>query len=229
MIRESGMSHFDRLEDPMKECMGVSDHESGSGSDHMDGRVFQRLDRAAGYPYSRGAYAGRWLWWLVELVLIRPSPARCYGWRRWWLRLFGAKLSGTSGVRSSVRVMHPWLLEMGDYSILGDRVRVYNLGPVKVGDHTVVSQDVHLCAGTHDYEVPELPLLRSPITIGSGVWVCADAFVGPGVVVGDNSVVGARSVVTGDVEAGVVVAGNPARVVKMRAMKGNGVRVDGGA
>ena len=58
----------------------------------------------------------------------------------------------------------------------------------------------------------------APIVIGSGVWVCAGAFIGPGVTVGDNSVVGARAVVTRDVPPGVVVAGNPARVVKARKM-----------
>lgn len=116
--------------------------------------------------------------------------------------------------------MHPWLLKVGAYSCLGDGVNVYNLGPVSIGEHTVVSQNVHICAGTHDYTRPALPLLRLPITIGSGVWVCADAFVGPGVTIGDNSVVGARAVVTKDVPPAVVVAGNPARVVRARPWTG---------
>ncbi len=116
--------------------------------------------------------------------------------------------------------MHPWLLTLGDHSILGDRVVVYNLGPVAIGEHTTISQDAYLCAGTHDYTQPDLPLVRSAITIGSGVWVCAGAFIGPGVTIGDNSVVGARSVVMKDVPPGVVVGGNPARVIKPRAMGG---------
>ncbi len=83
----------------------------------------------------------------------------------------------------------------------------------------MVSQRTHLCAGTHDYSLPDLPLRRPPIRIGSGGWICADAFIGPGVTVHDNSVVGARAVVTKDVPAGMVVAGNPARVVKTRLMR----------
>ncbi|MEE9211386.1 MAG: hypothetical protein V3U29_01905, partial [Phycisphaeraceae bacterium] len=84
--------------------------------------------------------------------------------------------------------------------------------------HSVVSQDAHLCAGTHDYTQPHLPLQRPPINIGNGVWVCADAFIGPGVTIGDNSVVAARAVVTKDVPPGVVVGGNPAQVITHRPM-----------
>jgi putative colanic acid biosynthesis acetyltransferase WcaF len=75
-----------------------------------------------------------------------------------------------------------------------------------------------VCAGTHDYTKPNLPLERPPIAIGSGVWIAAGAFIGPGVTVGDNTVVGARAVVMSDVEPGVVVAGNPAKVIKQRPM-----------
>ncbi len=105
---------------------------------------------------------------------------------------------------------------MGDYSCIGEHVTVYNLGRVTIGSHTVISQNVHLCGGTHDYTKPDLPLVRSAITIGSGVWVCADAFIGPCVTIGDNSIVAARAVVVKDVPPGVIVAGNPAVVKKRR-------------
>ncbi len=181
--------------------------------------VFQRLDRTAGYPYTPGEYLRRFSWYLVDALLLRPSPPRAYAWRRFWLRRFGARLAPTSRTRSSTRIVHPWLLTMGEHSAIGERVRVYNLGPVTLGDHTVVSQDVTLCAGTHDHSRPDLPLQRPPISIGHGVWVCAEAFIGPGVTVGDNSVVAARAVVCRDVPAGVIVAGNPAVVKKPRPMR----------
>src|SRR5207248_7246530 len=84
--------------------------------------------------------------------------------------------------------------------------------------HSVLSQDVYVCAGTHDPSLPLLPLLRPPIRIGSGVWIAAQAFIGPGVTIGDNSVIGARAVVVKDIPPGVVAAGNPARVLKPRPM-----------
>jgi putative colanic acid biosynthesis acetyltransferase WcaF len=178
--------------------------------------VFQTLDRTAPYPYSRSEYARRYLWLLVQATLFRLPIPRAYGWRRSLLRAFGAQMGQAAAVHATTRILHPWLFAMGDWSNLSSGVTVYNLGPVKVGNHTVISQDAYLCAGTHDYSQPTLPLLRPPITIGNGVWIAAGAFVGPGVTVGDDSVVGARAVVVKDVPAGVVVAGNPARIVKPR-------------
>lgn len=110
---------------------------------------------------------------------------------------------------------------MGEYSVLAEDVDVYNLGPVVLGDHTVVSHRAVLCAGSHDYTKPNLPLLRPEIRIGHGVWVCTQAFIGPGVTVGDNTVVGACAVVMRDVPPGVLVAGNPAKVIRARPMEGD--------
>jgi putative colanic acid biosynthesis acetyltransferase WcaF len=178
--------------------------------------LYQRLDKTARRPYSKQEYIRRALWELVQATLFRWSPMKAHRWRRYLLRRFGAQLEDTSIVRRSVRVQHPWLLTMGHHSTLAEQVLVYNLGPIRIGDHTVVSQRAHLCAGTHDYHREDLPLMRSFITIGHGVWVCADAFIGPDTTIGDNALVGACSVVMRDVPAAMIVAGNPARVVKAR-------------
>ena len=176
----------------------------------------QCLDRVVARPYSAAEYLGRLSWRLIERVLISLSPARAYGWRRWWINRVGGSVHG--GIRPSVRVWHPWLLEVGAWSILGDGVEVYNLGPVKIGEHSVLSQRVVLCAGTYDDRRPDLSLVRSGITIGDGVWIAAEAFIGPGVTIGDGSVVGARAVVIQDIPPNVVVVGNPARVIRQREM-----------
>lgn len=105
---------------------------------------------------------------------------------------------------------------MGEYSMLSERVEIYNLGPVDIGAHTVLSQDVYVCAGTHDYTRPDMPLLRPKISIGSGVWICAGAFIGPGVRVGHNCVIGARAVVSKDVPDDMIAGGNPAKVLRSR-------------
>ena len=59
-----------------------------------------------------------------------------------------------------------------------------------------------------------MPLVTSPIVVGDRAWVAADAFIGPGVTIGEGAVVGARSSVYRDVEPWTVVAGNPARIMK---------------
>lgn len=197
----------------MKTC--ADDEDDGVTPSHRPA-VFQRLDKCEQFPYSLGFYVRRAVWQVVWLLLFRPSPSRACRWRVSLLRLFGANIAATVKIRGTVRVMHPWLLTVGEHSAIGDRVRVYNLGQLIVGSHTSISQDVHLCGGTHDYHDPTLPLVRSPIVIGSGVWICAEAFIGPGVHVGDNSVVAARSVVVKNVPGGVIVGGNPARVIRDR-------------
>ncbi len=194
-------------------AVGVGEAQRGQGS-----KIFQRLDTSAGFPYSLREYIRRFAWEWVQRTLIRFSPRRAHRWRRFWLRLFGADLTPTSSTKASTKIFHPWLFSMGEHSWLAEHVTIYNLGPVRIGSHTVISQDVYVCAGTHDYTKPNLPLLRPAITIGDGVWICAGAFIGPSITVGDNAVVGARAVVTQSVPAAMIAAGNPARAIKPRKM-----------
>ncbi len=154
--------------------------------------IFQRLDLTARRPYTNREYAGRLAWAIVQATLFRlPIPQYGKPWRAMLLRTFGATLASHVNVRRTARVWHPWLLKMGLFSTLGDGAVVYNLGPVEIGDQTVISQEAFICAGTHDYTLPNLPLKRPTIIIGSGVWVAMQAFIGPGVTIGDNTVVGA--------------------------------------
>lgn len=183
--------------------------------------IFQRLDTGEGFPYSLREYVRRFAWEWVQRTFIRFSPRRAHGWRRFWLRLFGAKMTSTSATKATTKVTHPWLLEMGEQAWVADNVTIYNLGPISIGSHTTISQDAYLCAGTHDYTKPSLPLLRPTLKVGDGVWICAGAFIGPGVTVGNNAVVGARAVVMQDVPAGMIAAGNPARAIKPRRMDWN--------
>ncbi|HAI14023.1 MAG TPA: putative colanic acid biosynthesis acetyltransferase [Phycisphaerales bacterium] len=196
----------------------MPDESDKQGIDQDPSPVFQRLDQTAAYPYKLSDYIKRFSWQWVQRLLIRPSFRRSHTWRRFLLNQFGAQIHRTSGTKATTHIWHPWLFEMGQYSMLSEGVVVYNLGKVTIGRHTVLSQDVYLCAGTHDHTKPNLPLQRPPITIGSGVWICAGAFIGPGVTIGDNAVIAARSVVVKDVPAGMIVGGNPAKVIKPREM-----------
>jgi len=169
-------------------------------------------------PYSRNEYIGRVLWILAQ-PLFRWSPRPMFGWRRFLLRCFGARVGTGAHVYPSVRIEIPWNLELGECAAVGDRAWIYNLGPVRIGARATVSHGAHLCAGSHDYRDPTLPLLRLPIEIGAQAWVCAQAFIGPGSEVGEGAVVGAGAVSNGRVEPWTVVAGNPAVFVKRREMR----------
>jgi putative colanic acid biosynthesis acetyltransferase WcaF len=165
--------------------------------------------------YSKAEQIRRLLW-MVARPLFRFSPRVFFGWRRFLLRLFGARVGKAVHIYSSANIYFPWNLEIGDWSSIGEWALVYNLGPVRIGENVTISQRAHLCAGTHDHRDPALPLLKPPVVIGDQAWVCADAFVGPGVTVGEGAVVAARAVVVKDVGAWDVVAGNPARLINKR-------------
>lgn len=165
--------------------------------------------------YTVGEQVRRVLWGFGGL-LFRLSPRPCFGWRRAVLRCFGATVGNHVNLYPSTRIYFPWNLQIGDWSAIGEDALVYNLGRVILGQKVTISHRAHLCAGTHDYRKADLPLLRRPITIKDQAWVCADAFVGAGVTIGEGAVVGARAVAVKDVEAWTVVAGNPARFLKKR-------------
>ncbi len=156
------------------------------------------------------------LWAVTQATLFRYSFHNWYGWRRFLLRRFGASVHATAVIRRTVRVECPWNLAIGRNSCLGDGSVAYCLGPVTIGDRVSVSQNVHICAGTHDHTQADLPLLRPPITIEDDAWIAADAFVGPGVTVGAGAILGARGCAFKDLAGWTIHGGNPARAIKAR-------------
>ena len=164
----------------------------------------------------------RALWECVQLPFYPMRPRALSGLRVALLRLFGAKIGRNVLICGGVRVHVPWHLELGDYAALGDRVEIYNLAPVRIGAHSVISQHAYLCASSHDYTRTDFPLYSLPITIGAQAWIASGVFVAPGVTVGEGSVVGARSVVLRDVPPWTVAAGNPCHVIKPRELQRSG-------
>lgn len=156
--------------------------------------------------------------WGGGRFLFRNSPRIYFGFRRALLRLYGANVGKSVNIYPSAVIYMPWNLSIGDYSAIGEDALIYNLGQITIGNNATISHRAHLCAGTHDYRNPTLPLLKPPITIEDNVWICAQAFVGPGVTVREGAVVGAAAVVSKDVEAWTVVAGNPAVPIKQRIL-----------
>lgn len=151
--------------------------------------------------------------------VFRCSPRPLWGVRRGLLRLFGATVGAHAHICPSVAITIPWNLTIGDRAAVGEGAILYALGKITIGADATVSQGAHLCAGTHDFRDPAMPLIKPPITIGAGAWVCADAFIGPGVSIGDMAVVGARAVAVRSVPPHKIVAGNPATVIGTRTLR----------
>lgn len=180
-------------------------------------RKFQDLSNPTVPPKFRGRPA--WfvqLWWIIQSLFLHTSPQFMYGWRRCLLRAFGAKIGKGVLIRPSVTVTYPWKLSIGDWSWIGDDVTLYNLGAIKIGDHTVISQQSYLCTGSHDYTRHSFDLYATPIHVESEAWIASQVFIGPGVTIGHGAIVGAASIVLNDVPAGMISAGHPSRVIRSR-------------
>ena len=141
-----------------------------------------------------------------------------YGWRRFLLRVFGAKIGKGANILPSCKVWAPWNLSIGNFSCLSEDVDCYSVDKITIGDQVVVSQGAFLCCASHDISSPIMELIHKPIVIGNNAWVAAKVYVAPGVNIGEGAVVGACSVVFKDVSAWSVVAGNPAKFIKKREL-----------
>jgi putative colanic acid biosynthesis acetyltransferase WcaF len=168
----------------------------------------------------------RAIWELVWLFLFRPSPRPFHRWRVLLLRLFGAKIATGVQVFSSTRIWAPWNLTMDEFSTLAGDVDCYCVAAVRLGAHATVSQYAMLCTATHDVSDPHMRLVTAPIHIADQAWVCARAFVAPGVTVGQGAIVGAMAVATKDVPAWTIVAGNPAKELRKRVLRPPTARVE---
>jgi acetyltransferase-like isoleucine patch superfamily enzyme len=122
-------------------------------------------------------------------------------------------------------------IHIGEFTLMNGS-RIICDSEIIIGDHCLVSWNTVLM---DTYRAPVSPAIRRTllqqvasqparrvepteqahsIAIGNGVWIGFDSVVLPGVTIGDGAIVGARSVVTGDVPPYAIVAGNPARVVR---------------
>jgi putative colanic acid biosynthesis acetyltransferase WcaF len=167
-------------------------------------------------PHTLGNRIGRALWGIVQSTLFRCSPKPCFRWRALLLRCFGASVHPKARVYPRARIWYPKNLTLDRHATLADDVDCYCVAPVTIGESTTISQYTFLCAATHDFDVPEFPLVPLPITIGSRVWIAADCFIAPGVTIPDGVVIGARSSVFKDPEPWGVYAGSPAKRLRER-------------
>lgn len=110
-----------------------------------------------------------------------------------------------------------WNIEVGDHFFANYNLTILDVGKVTIGDSVQIAPNVSLFTAGH----PVHPDSRNsgyeyglPITIGNNVWIGGNVVILPGVTVGDNAVIGAGSVVTKDIPANVIAAGNPCKVLR---------------
>ena len=167
-------------------------------------------------PHSTANKAARLLWQAAWLLLFRPTPWFWQMPRRVLLKLFGARVGRGVQVMPSVKIWAPWNLELGDFVCVSHGVDLYSVDKIRIGANATVSQRAFLCTAGHDVDQPNMSLKTAPVTVEEGAWVCAEAYIHPGVIVGIDAVAGVRSVVLKDVPPRQVVGGNPAKFIRER-------------
>jgi putative colanic acid biosynthesis acetyltransferase WcaF len=158
----------------------------------------------------------RGLWRVAYVLLFRFSPRPLHAWRALVLRMFGARLGPKCRIYPKVRIWAPWNLECEDVVAIADEAVIYNPQTVRLGSHSIVSEQAYLCGATHDYTDPSFRMISAPIVVGPYAWICARAAVQMGVTIGEGAILGLGSIATADLDAWTVYVGAPARKVKSR-------------
>lgn len=168
-------------------------------------------------PYTPSNRIRRTLWSLCWTLLAKPFPKSiANSWKIFILKCFGAKIAHNAYVYSSAKIFMPWNLIMEEHTCIASGVDCYNAARVIIKKNATVSQRTYLCTASHNISSPYHEQIERPIIIEKNAWVAAEAFIGPGVTIGEGAVVGARACVYKDVKPWTVVGGNPAKVIKKR-------------
>jgi putative colanic acid biosynthesis acetyltransferase WcaF len=189
---------------------------AGPGASREKPSARLRLDLYDNSDFDRGASRLKEaLWVLCKCVFfLNPLP-----WpsavRVWLLRLFGARIGSRVVIRSGVNITFPWRFTTGDHVWIGDEVFILSLATVTLGSHVCISQRAFLCTGSHAWRHETFDLRTRAIVVEDSVWIAAQAFVGPGTRIGDNSVVSAGAVVMKSMPSHSLAVGNPA-VVRLK-------------
>lgn len=172
-----------------------------------------------GPSFSLGNRLTRLAFIIIWGALARWTPRQLNPWRIMLLRLFGARIAKGAMVAGSARIWLPSNLAMEAGAIMGPGVECYAMAPIHIGAGTIVSQRVHLCAGTHDHRDQHFQLIARPISIGPGCWIAAEAFVGPGVTIGEGVVLAARGCAFKELDPWTIYSGNPCVPIGTREIR----------
>lgn len=178
---------------------------------------------------------------IVHRMIMPKGQARPRVWVRWFVNPFIHHKGKGAIVRRYARMdVFPFnVFSLGDHSIVEDFATVNNgvgdviignrvqigignvlIGPVTIADNVIIAQNVVMSGLNHGYQDPDVPVYLQPCTtgeiyIGADSWIGANAVITAGIKIGEHAVVAGGSVVTKNVPPFSVVAGNPARVIKL--------------
>ena len=161
----------------------------------------------------------RILWFYTNAIIFKTALFPSSRLKVGLLRLFGAHVGIRVVFRTGVNIKHPWLLEIGDHSWIGENVWIDNLVSVSIGSHVCLSQGALLLTGNHNYKDPAFGLITGSIILEDGVWIGAKAIINQGITAGSHSILCAGSVATKNLEPWFVYQGNPAVKTRTRSIQ----------
>lgn len=133
---------------------------------------------------------------------------------KWMLAECGEKVNIEKGATFSAKVT------LGDYSGIGINAKIY--GSCQIGRYVMMGEDVTIITRNHRHDRVDIPMMNQgfeterPVTIDDDVWIGDRVLILPGVHIGRGSILAAGAVVTKDVPDYAIVAGVPARIIRMR-------------
>jgi maltose O-acetyltransferase len=153
-----------------------------------------------------------------KLDRVRFRVGFAVSWLKW--SLLGLKMGRAVEIYGNVVIHNAARVSIGDNSTVLSFTVLFGSGGIKIGRDVLISSNCSIFSITHRVDALERGLLfrktrmMAPVEIGNNVWLGTGVRVLPGVTIGDNTVVGAGSVVTKSLPGGVVAIGIPARVVR---------------
>ena len=137
-------------------------------------------------------------------------------WRKFILRIFGAKIGKGGKIKTNIKISEPWNLSIGENCWIGENVWIDNLDLVEIGNRVCISQGVYLCTGNHNYKKDLFDLILKKIVIEDDCWIAAKSIIAPGAVLKRGSVTSLGTVVSGILQEDGIYKGNPAKILKSK-------------
>ena len=155
-------------------------------------------------------------------TLIRSWPGiEGFGMRYLLYKAIFRRLDGFCYIYPGARLGHAYGISVGRNFMINGGAFLYGRGGLTIGDYVMIGPNVAIVSSQHRFDDPRVPMMflghrEAPVTIGSDVWIGANAVVLPGVTIADGTVVSAGAVVTADTEPYSIVGGIPAKRIGER-------------
>ncbi len=161
----------------------------------------------------------RMAWYCVNATLINTYHLPSSSFKKFWLRLFGAKIGKGVVIKPKVNIKYPWKLAIGDYTWIGEKVWIDNLEQVAIGKNCCLSQEAMILCGNHNFKKSSFDLIAKPVTLKDGAWLGAKSVACPGVTIEKNAILSVGSIATTDLQENSIYQGNPAIKIKERKIE----------